>query len=340
MQDSRVLAWLERRVRRTFSLNRDVAVSLSFPLTGARTPVAIARWGEASSAVVKLFDEITRFVSCTFHLRYLQSRGLPVPGLLSWSVASRGSVPRRYLSIEEFVSGRTLDELAPEERAGGRHAIARSLAALHGCRRRSWGRVGAPRTGSYARTYAGLALDRLGRLERDGPVDALGRLAVELRGAARQIPRPGSYAMIHGHVNPGNFLIDGANASLIDVGSAHYGDAARDLVRALHRLCPGREEARKFMSDYFAVAGEQAREEFTRAEPLYACDYVLRGTRGLADAWWREGTHSAAEIHEGIAARVDQCFEMLRPGGTRFVDLWPEARLEQLLTDRERGAHR
>ncbi len=338
LRDARVLDWLERHLRRTFSLEGDTSVSLSFPVTGARTPVAIARWNGGRSAVVKLFDETTRFVSSTFHLHYLRSHGLPVPALLSWSVASRWSAPGRFVAVEEFAPGRTLADLPPDQRAHGREAVARALARVHACRRRTWGRVGVPRGGTYARWYLTLALDRLARLERDGPVEALRKLADELRAAASSIPRPASYSLIHAHVNPGNFLIDPPNAFLIDVGSAHYGDATRDLIRALHRLCPGREEARQFLSDYFAAAGEEAREEFERAEPLYACDYVLRDTRGMADAWWSEGQRSSDEIRDGIAARVEQCFEMLRPGGARFVELWPEAR--EPLRGREPGAHR
>ena len=340
LRDPRVLAWVERYLRRTFSIPSGTSVSLSLPGAGARTPVLIARWAGERTAVVKLFDETTRFVSSSFHLRYFHSHGLPVPALLSWSVASRGSALRRYVAVEEFASGRMLEDLPPDERAAGREAIARALAGVHACRRRSWGRVGVPRAGTYARGYLKLALDRLARLERDGPVDALRRLAGELRSAAGELPRPASYSLIHAHVNAGNFLIDGPNAFVIDVGSAHYGDATRDLIRALHRLCPGRPEAQRFLSDYFAAAGEEAREAFVRAEPLYACDYVLRGMRGLADAWWRQGERSAEEIRQGIHARVDQCFEMLRPGGSGFVELWPDVRVEPRLMDREPGAHR
>jgi aminoglycoside phosphotransferase (APT) family kinase protein len=318
LRDERVIEWLTATLRKRFDPEEP---ELLFPERGARTPVAIARWS-GRSVIAKLFSEPTRFVSSTFHLRYMRERALPVPALLAWSLRSRFEAPRSFLSVEEFLPGRALEDLPEPDRAKGLVAVAQTLARLHSVRRRSHGRVAVPRPGSYAAFYLRIARARIARLEGAIPTETVARLGDALAAAARAIPARRSHALIHAHVNMGNFLV--ANeAWLIDVGSAHYGDPARDLVRGVHRLCRGPEEAARFLDAYFGAAQGAERGHFEAAEPFYACDYVLRKTRKLADRGSRDGA-AADAIRERVEKTVRLCHELLRPGGPRFHELFPD----------------
>ena len=95
--------------------------------------------------------------------------------------------------------------------------------AAPGKGRRWHGRPGLPRLGDYTTAYLPRVLERLERLAPLRPVDAL---RDDLRRAAAK-HGTSSYALLHGRVNAGNVLVDGASAIWIDLGSAHYGEPAR-----------------------------------------------------------------------------------------------------------------
>lgn len=312
LRDPAVLDWIAARVRRTRGLGLGEPVSFAFPRRGRRTPVALVHCA-GGTVVAKLLPELSQLAVTALHLRYLRARGLPVPRLLGWA---RAAPARAWLTLEEYVDGDTLDALPASERDGGLARIAETLSTLHGQQRRTRGWIGLPRPGSYARAYLPLVLARAERLRDLWEGDELERVAAALRIAADAIGSRGRYELIHGHVNPGNFLVSAESAFMIDLNALHYGDATRDLVRALGRLCASPQEMGAFLARYFERGG--SRGEFERAEPFYACDFLLRLTRKRADRALRERRLDPAAVRADARARLELCLALLRPDGPRF----------------------
>jgi aminoglycoside phosphotransferase (APT) family kinase protein len=323
LEDPEALKWLERHVRTHLQVAPQVPLSFSFPSRGKRTPVAVAHWDTSRAAVAKLFLSFNLFAANVSNQRHLGSLGLPVPLIQSWSIRSRVSAPRAYVTVEQHVSGPTPSEVPEERRREALDSIAASLAALHSRRRRYHGRIGLPRPGSYASFYLRRTLDRLERLAPLAAPARIQSLRRELRRVVGEIGRRSAYELIHGHVNPGNFLVTDASAFLIDLGAVHYGDSARDLVRALQRLCREPLEAERFSSRYFDRVEGAGEEAFRERAPFYSCDYLLRRTCTLAGRWQRRGTFDAAEIRSRVEERLDLCLELLRPGGPKLHEVQP-----------------
>ena len=310
-----VLDWLERELRDQLTLSGDSDLSFECPSSGLRTPVVIARSSDGDGAVLKLFGSLWQFRTNLTALRHLNARALPVPRLLGWSARARLGPARHYLTIEARVPGREIAQVEEPARGGALEAIARSLAALHAPRRRWHGRPGLPRPGDYTTAYLPRVLERLERLAPLRPVDAL---RDDLRRAAAK-HGTSSYALLHGRVNAGNVLVDGASAIWIDLGSAHYGEPARDLVRALHRLCAGADEARLFLASDLKGAPRGAADAIAESEPFYACDYLLLETGRQARLW----TGEAPALREIVEQRLALCSDLLRGRGPRFHEVWP-----------------
>ena len=323
LEDPRALEWLEQHVRRQLRVARQVPVSFSFPSSGKRTPVAVAHWETSGAAVVKLFRSFNLLVANVSNQRRLSALGLPVPPLYAWSIRSRVSAPRAYLSLEQHVAGETPSQLPAERRREALDAIAASLAALHSHTRRYHGRIGLPRPGSYASFYLRRTLERLDRLQGFAAPARVQSLKGALQRAAGEIGRRAAYELIHGHVNRGNFLVTEGSAFLIDLGAVHYGDSARDLVRALQRLCREPLEAERFSSHYFDCVDGSGEEAFGKRAPFYSCDYLLRRTGQLAARWQRRGTFDEAGIRSKVDERLDLCLELLAPGGPRLHEVQP-----------------
>ena len=321
LRDARTLAWLERHVATRFGIE-PARLELSFPPLGQRTPVAFARWGTDDAVVLKLFPSVSKFVSSAFHVRYLHALGLPVPAPHGWSLRSRMARPHAFLSIEQQVPGQTIDRIPEGERRQALANAARALSAFHAHTRRWRGWIGIPRPGAYASSYWRLVHQRVRELSPYAPREVLRRLAAELRRAGGAVGARPAYELIHGHVNAGNLLIGESGAFMLDLGAVHYGDAARDIVRALHRLCATPDEAKLLLDQYLADAGPGAAVHLERAEPFYACDYLVRLTRKQLDRRRREQQASDAELHEIAERRLELCFELLRPGGPRFPEVW------------------
>jgi Ser/Thr protein kinase RdoA (MazF antagonist) len=308
-----VLDWIAVRVRRARGIGDDEPVAFEFPRRGRRTPVARVHCA-GETVIAKLVAGLPQVAVNAAHLRYLASRELPVPRLLDWS---RAAPARAWLTLEECIDGRTLDDLPAAERASGLARIARTLSALHAQRRRTRGWIGMPRPGGYAPAYLSHALERAERLRDLLPADELDRVAAGLRRTAGAIGARARHELIHGHVNPGNFLVAAEAAFLIDVNALHYGDATRDLVRALGRLCKSPQEMSDFLARYFEHE-DASQSDFERAEPFYACDFLLRLTRKRADRALREGVRDPGAIRDEAHARLELCLALLRPDGPRF----------------------
>lgn len=313
-----VLDWLERELRDQLTLSADSDLTFEFPSSGLRTPVVVARSPDSDGAVLKLFGNLWQFRTNLTALRHLNARALPVPRLLGWSARARLAAPRHYLTIEERIPGREIAQVELSERCGALEAIARTLAALHTPCRRWRGRPGVPRPGDYTAAYLPRVLERLERL---APLGAIGAVRDDLRSAASAAARrrASSYALLHGRVNAGNVLVEGTNATWIDFGSAHYGEPARDLVRALHRLCAGADEASLFLADYLKNAPGDAADRIAESEPFYACDYLLLETGRQARLWSGE----AGDLRAIVEQRLSLCSDLLRGRGPRFHEVWP-----------------
>jgi aminoglycoside phosphotransferase (APT) family kinase protein len=321
LEDPKALAWLEQHVRRQLRVARQVPLSFSFPSSGKRTPVAVAHWETSNAAVVKLFRSFNLFAANVSNLRRLSALGLPVPPLYSWSLRSRVSAPRAYLSLEHYVAGQAPSGVPEERRRQTLDSIAAALAALHSHTRRYHGRIGLPRPGAYASFYLRRTLERLERLKSCAAPARVQSLERALQRTVGEIGRRSSYELIHGHVNPGNFLVTEDAAFLIDLGAVHYGDAARDLVRALQRLCREPAEAERFSSHYFDRVDGPGEEAFRERAPFYSCDYLLRRTCKLAGRWQRRGTFDEAGIRSKVDERLELCLELLAPGGPRLHEV-------------------
>ncbi len=313
LRDPAVLDWIAGRVRRARGLGDGEPASFAFPRRGRRTPVALVHCA-GETVVAKLHPELSQLAKNAVHHRYLAARGLPVPRLLSWS---RAAPARAWLTLEEYVDGPTLEELPAAERASGLARIACTLSSLHAWQRRTRGWIGLPRPGTYALAHLPLALERAERLRDLLPAADLDRVTAGLRRTAGAIGARPRHELIHGHVNLGNFLVCSESAFLIDVNALHYGDATRDLVRALGRLCKSPQEMGEFLARYFEGEGA-SRRDFERAEPFYACDFLLRITRKRADRALREGLRDPGAIREEARARLELCLDLLRPDGPRF----------------------
>ena len=313
LRDPAVLDWIARRMRRTRGLGEGEPASFTFPRRGRRTPVAVVHCA-GETLIAKLHPELSQLAKNAVHVRYLAARGLPVPRLLDWS---RAAPARAWLTLEEYVEGPTLEELPAAERAAGLARIACTLSSLHAWQRRTRGWIGLPRPGTYALAHLPLALERAERLRDLLPAADLDRVTAGLRRAAGAIGARPRHELIHGHVNPGNFLVGSESAFLIDVNALHYGDATRDLVRALGRLCESPQEMGEFLACYFE-RDRASRRDFERAEPFYACDFLLRITRKRADRALREGVRDPAEIREEALGRLRLCLDLLRSDGPRF----------------------
>ena len=323
LRDADALAWLRKRVRARFDVPDGTSMDLLFPKSGLRTPIAVARW-DGDGVVVKVFRRPRAFLRTAWQLQHLHARGLPVPRLHAWSIRSYFSPLRGYLMIEQYVAGDTIRGVAEERRPDALARIARALATLHECRRRWHGHIFLPRPGSYARFCLPLVLARLGRLERFADAHRIAELRATLARRARETAQPDAYSLLHGHVNHGNFIVGEREAVLIDTASAHYGDPARDLVRAFHRLCRGAEEAAHFQDAYLAGRTGTAQEQLARSEPLYACDYVIRLTARQVRAARRDPTVDEAEPRARVARRLELCSRLLDAAGSRFRELMAE----------------
>ena len=319
LREPGVLDWLERELRARLQLSSASELSFEFPAGGLRTPVAIAHGSDGTGAVLKLFRRLGGLGGNVVALRHLNARGLPVPRLHCWSVRARFAAPRHYLTIEERVAGHTIEDVPAEQRATALAAIARALAAFHSARRRWRGRPALPRPGGSTAAYLPRVLERLQRLTLHAP-DGVGLLTGELRRSAAGLDHAGSWVLLHGRVNRGNVLIDDTRATWIDLGSVHYGEPARDLVRALHRLCNGPDEARAFLGYYLPDAPAGAEDRFARAEAFYACDYLLLETGRQVRLW----SGDDAALRETVAVRLALCSDLLHARGPRFHEAWPK----------------
>lgn len=301
--DPSVLDWLSNFLSARFPVPEGAKIEFSFPAEGSRTSIAIASYAGDQKFVVKLFREFPKFFRSLYNTRRLRALGLPVPALLLWSVRSRLGRACRYATVEECIPGQSIEKVPSGTKTRALAKIATSLAALHSVKRSRHGGFLTARRNGYAKRYCQRAFSRLARLEGIGKAGEIARLSTGLLQEAGRIgTRPG-YELIHARVNSQNFLVTESRAYIIDFLSVHFGDFARDLVRALHRLCGKNPENEKlFLEEYLRKVKGLEEAEYRRLEPFYQCDFHI-GEAATKLRRWKAGRMSEEEFR--TAARHD-----------------------------------
>ena len=164
--------------------------------------------------------------------------------------------------------------------------VATTLAGFHSVRRRWPGSILRPTRTSAVERYMPRLIRRLQRLI---PVIGSGtteRLTQCLRDRGSVLCSRQSYELIHGRVNDNNFLVDEERAWAIDLATVQYGDAGRDLIHAIHRLCLGDEkQTEEFLSGYFSEVRGLDRKNFDLQRPFYSGEIHISTAARLMRHW-------------------------------------------------------
>lgn len=293
--DPSILSWIQDKLLRPLDGFGSGAIEYRFPELGTRTPIAIATSAGGQQAVVKLMRSWYALLRVTSNQRWMRHRGLPVPNVLAWSAISRVSAPKRFVMIEQFIDGPSINELDDNRRADVLVPIATSLAAMHSHQRKRAGPPWLPSPVQAMSRYLPRVLERLEKLRDTLGDTALIELRAQLTEQAGRLAERGRYEFIHGHVNPNNFLIADGTAWIIDLEMVQFGDFGRDLVRGGHRLTRELPDRRKlFLDRYFEVVKGITRDMWYEQAPFYEADFRLARAVG----WLRDVTKGRIEQDE------------------------------------------
>jgi len=298
--DPRVAGWFEGTLRRRFGVPDGEPVSLRFPRSGSRALVAVARLDRGRVVVAKLIDSFSRFARLAYATRRLHAEGLPVPELLVWKATPRVGAMRAFLVVESYLPERDFSELDTAARDRALDGVARALARLHSVRRRHHGPLLVPSRGAYVSHFVAKSLARLEQLGQVLPTSLISTLRARVVDAARSLPRRDGYELIHGHIFPANVRVDGARAAFIDIGSAHFGDFARDVVRVLLRMCEDDAQRERFLARYLEHVRGVTRDDWERLAPFYLADVRLAQARSVLRSH-RNGELSREQVRERLA---------------------------------------
>ncbi len=310
--DPAVLGWIEQKLLRPLDGFGGGEIEYAFPMLGSRTPIAIASSEQGGRAVVKLMRSWWALLRVSSNQRWMRQHGLPVPNVLAWSALSRMTAPRRFVMIEQFIDGPSINVMEDQsQRPEKLLQIATSLAAMHSHQRRRAGQPWLPSPVTAMSRYLPRVEARVEKLRNvlgdTATTEMLGQVREH---AARLTDRP-RYEFIHGHVNPNNFLLAGGTAWLIDLEMVQFSDFGRDLVRAGHRLARGVPEHRKLFFDrYFEVVKGVTRDQWAEQAPFYEADYRISRAVG----WQRDkdkGLVGGDEFTQEVDAEVRAAREAL-----------------------------
>jgi aminoglycoside phosphotransferase (APT) family kinase protein len=260
-------------------------------------------------------------VRLAVNVRALGRLDLPVPKTVGFALSTRLGPVGHYALFESFEEGTPAVDVVtdPAADAADRRrvvlAVADVLAELHGHRRSRHGWFLLPRSGPYVRAYLPRVHARVRRLAAAiaeiGRGDVLGRLESGLAAAAGALTTPPDYALLHGKVYANNFLVDDTEACMVDLGSVHYGDAARDVVRAEVRVC--REDPEliaAFLERYLSRVEGLDAARLAVQRPFYAADLAITRAAGvLRDR--RDGELEGEAFARALGAHLDRTLEAL-----------------------------
>lgn len=309
--DSAILEWLSRLLRVHFHIKHGEEVKFSFPPEGNRTALAIAECSGSQDFVIKLHHSFWKFLRVCYNTQRLRSLGISVPTLLFWSIQTRFTRTRRYLTIEEFISGNVIENVPEQSRTHALIRIAESLAALHSIKWHRHGWFMSPRRDAYIERYAQRTISRLSRLKEFIGAEEFQYLSNTIIKESRKIGRRPSYELIHGRVNDNNFLVTESSAYMIDLLNVHFGDFARDLVRALHRLCKHNSENENlFLKRYFCKVRNLTQNDYRSLAPFYHCDFHIDEAAGKLRSW-KHGQLGEEQFRNAVKRDIHHSIEAL-----------------------------
>lgn len=312
--DPDVQRWLRRFVDGV--LDGEI-VTVSYPSSGNKTPIAIVGDGAGRRAVVRLVDGFTRYVKLVGIQRQLVAWDLPVPALLRASLVPLVQAPRHAAIAESALPGVPWVEADADAREAALAPIAEALANFHRRRRTE------SRSLLMSHRQLGLArpssrsVDHLRRLARFAGRRALDEIAAGLVAARRRAHGVPADALVHGRVNTNNFLIaDDRSVGVCDLGSVTFGHVARDLVPAVRRLARWADHHPALFCDAYARVADVDVDAIARTWPLYEASLLLARCEGRVRAC-AAGRITEDECAESIAGNVEELRAVLT--GESFV---------------------
>jgi len=309
--DGAVLDWLSQLVKVRFHIKDVEDIKFSFPSEGNRTAIAIAQCSAGQNFVIKLHHNFPKFFRMCYNTQRLRSLGISVPALLFWSIRTRFARPRRYLTVEAFIFGNTIGMVPAQNQAQALSQIAESLAALHSIKRHRHGWFMTPRGDAYIERYAQRTISRLSRLKEFIEEKRFEHLSNAIIEQVKQTGKRPSYELIHGRVNDNNFLVTESSAYIIDLLNVHFGDFARDLIRALHRLCKHNPESEKlFLERYFLKVKDLNENDYRRLAPFYHCDFHIDEAANKLRSW-KHGKLTEQQFRDEVKRNIDHSVEAL-----------------------------
>ncbi|MED5330454.1 MAG: aminoglycoside phosphotransferase family protein [Planctomycetota bacterium] len=260
--------------------------------------------------VLRLHLSLRRLFRCVTSHRYLLNAHLPVARVLSWSILSRFGPTGLYAQLEERVPGRAPGDWDEADRPKALARVATTLAGFHSVRRRWPGSILRPTRTSAVERYMPRLIRRLQRLVPVIGSETTERLTQCLRDRGSVLCSRQSYELIHGRVNDNNFLVDEERAWAIDLATVQYGDAGRDLIHAIHRLCLGDEkQTEEFLSGYFSEVRGLDRKNFDLQRPFYSGEiHITTAARFMRH--WAEDSEKE-QTREKVTRCVEDAFHHL-----------------------------
>jgi len=287
------------------------------PPRGMRSLVYLVDFAGLPRVVLRADGRWLRAARLAYNFRSFARLGLPVPRLLGCDLSPLTRLRWGfYVLAEEFVEGHFVDH-APDRVAAVR-AAARALARFHSVTRRTWGWPGIPRLGSYRAYFLGHVAKRAANLARRLPQGQAERLNAWFREQAAAAPLGSPFALTHGRVNCGNFVVrpDG-EATLLDLIEARYGSFCPDLVAALDRLCARDETLMSaFLREYFAARPPECRAAFEGSRTFFEASRAVGRASNLTRRLAR-----ATDPGEAASFRSKLHQQAARLSGLSGVDL-------------------
>lgn len=273
----RLEPWVVERLLPCMRLPADDP-EISLPAHGERTMVFFVAAG-GREMVLRCFDRRSDRAKTQRAVGHSLRRGVPVPRVL-FVDCSRRARARLGVSVlvEERIPGVHSEEYG--DRPQMLSITARAVSRMHNVYRSRWGnlRVGR-RRGYYERMSATLEkhLAAAGKLGSDLPEREGDRIRSWLdarRGTIRRIRR---FSYSHKSLASDNVVIspDG-KLTFIDVQRLSYEHYAANLIKALWVFPRDREEAARFLDEYFAVAEGRTLEDFGEWRDLFDIFHYVR----------------------------------------------------------------
>jgi hypothetical protein len=252
---------------------------LEIPLAGRRSIVRVVVGpGGRERVVLRLFlagRQAEEWQALRRALDLFAEHCIPAPRHLHVKEDFAGSGV--ILVEEEFVAGSPLHQTALKPPVVA--AVAQTVGLLHAVRADHWGEVTTPKRHGHFTAWRGRLSNRLRalalHLELAPPRAQRREVSQWARGWVRVFGEMRGFSLTHDKLNPGNVMVTPEpRAVLIDVGSARWDSAAKDLVQLREEAFAADEPAWKaFLEIHGAAAGPLVAEETRRVTPFFEVYY-------------------------------------------------------------------